>query len=296
MSPEHRGAGRARARRRRLAGPRRPLSAAAIPATGPARAPHHCGGWVLMLGITCGKRSWNAATAVWSNMKPVCAASWWARTTSVRGAPGSPSRATRLTVVCSRRIARRRTRGPFWISSTKPASATAESAPPSTRRPASVSAAPAAPSALRRRGVRREGAPARLVLERDLLDAGRSGAARPATPPPRARRASRAGARSPPGARSPREACPPAGPGCRRRRCRLRVHGRATLASAPQRAERPGTVAMRRSGTLGVAGYASTGSAAPISVCALLSRPRIRNSVAITPSRPMPAPTMNASA
>ena len=102
-------------------------------------------------------------------MKPVCAASWWARTTSVRGAPGSPSRATRLTVVCSRRIARRRTRGPFWISSTKPASATAESVPPST--PASGKRQRRAGGAERAeaRGVGREGAPARLVLERDLL-------------------------------------------------------------------------------------------------------------------------------
>ena len=132
----------------------------------------------------------------------------------------------------------------------------------------------------------------------------RFGAVRRATPRPRARRASRAGARSPPGARSPRAASPRAARVSRWRGVGLGAH-RARNPTDPRpaaerrEASRYGTQLDARGSDawreLGLDGFGAD-RGGPISVCALLSRPRIRNSVAITPSSPIPAPTMNASA
>ena len=288
-----------------FAGPRRPVTAAAMPAIGPARAPHHCGGWVLMFGITSGKRSWNAATAVWSNMKPVCAASWCASTTSVREAPGSPRRPTTLTVCRSLRRARRRTRGPFWISSTNPASASAERSPPSLRRPPSVSAAPAAPRALRP-----------VVFGGKVPHDGSTSRSTSATPAARSRSASHSAASRSPGehgGRSIPARCSITSRSVSSRGAGIVSFGLSAVVdrsrtlptgrSRHQPAERPATT--RRAGGPGRSGWdwgqASTGSAAGasewlISVWALLSRPRISTRVANTPRTAIPAPTMKASA
>jgi hypothetical protein len=58
-----------------FAGPGRPVRADQRVSAVAMNPPHHCGGWVLMLGMTSGNRSWKVRIAVWSKMRPVCAAS-----------------------------------------------------------------------------------------------------------------------------------------------------------------------------------------------------------------------------
>ncbi len=130
--------------------PRRRVAAPAATIAGAPTAPHHCGTEVSIRSITPGNQSTSLRCAVWSKAIPVRAASWWAISTRVRSAVGSPASATTFQVVLRAAIARRAGRRPLDTSSAiKPA----------------ISAPPAIPSARRRPPIdaRPESAPAAVI-------------------------------------------------------------------------------------------------------------------------------------
>ena len=118
---------RRRAPARRAPSARRPPSAPSIVASGPARPSHHCGSGVLKRSSTLRKRSLIALLQGLveqdARLGSVVVGEHDQRASA---RPRSPARATRLTVVRRRRTTRRTSRGPFWASSTIPASATRE--------------------------------------------------------------------------------------------------------------------------------------------------------------------------
>ncbi len=97
--------------------------------------------------ITPGNQSTSFRCRVWSKIRPVRAASWWARATTVRSASGSPVSATTFQVVLRSATARRSGRAPLEMSSAINAVAAAPPASP-TSLPLRLSAAiPAAAAA-----------------------------------------------------------------------------------------------------------------------------------------------------
>ncbi len=78
---------------------RMPSRAPTATSAGPATAPHMVGGVVLAFSASAGKRFSSARGGPPSNTRPVWAASWWAWTTTVCSASGSPICATTLVVM-----------------------------------------------------------------------------------------------------------------------------------------------------------------------------------------------------
>ncbi len=141
VEPAARTAPAASRRRERRRAPR-PTSA------GPAATGNQMGKEVSTRSSSPGKRSPNACWPVGSKTLPVGAASWWARTTSVRAPSGSPQEATTFWVVAGRMVRRRKSRGPLEMSSAMPAEAATPSAVAARRAPASASAPATRPSAV----------------------------------------------------------------------------------------------------------------------------------------------------
>ena len=178
----------ARRRRRRRAGPRRRVIAGSATPSGAAIPIHHCGGWVLNRRSTPGNRSWificKRLIEQPSGLGGVVMREHYQRALRVRVpepgdhvdgglAPPQQPAHDAGTVLGLVEHASRRERHP--------------SSGPSHPAAAKHQAGAQHPQGSEGRHGRREPAPARLVLERDVAAPRRSAVARRSTPPPPAR-------------------------------------------------------------------------------------------------------------